>query len=146
MGAYSEASRVRDRYPHDAITAADRAARKAAAQHAPESTCDCVGVEALAAALVVTDGPAEQVTPACQEPSAGSYPEHEKLAAVKDKSQAIGEFLDHVPFQLCKWEPARSEWVPVAWNAVLADYFHINMVALDQEKRAMLDEIREQQP
>ena len=69
MSRYADASRVRDRYPPDAIQAADRAARRAAKTHAPESTCDCVGVEALAALLEVIEGPAPEVAPSCQEGS-----------------------------------------------------------------------------
>jgi hypothetical protein len=44
------------------------------------------------------------------------YPEHEKLKAIKDKSQAIGEFIDwlesekHV--QLCTLDAEGDEYVP----------------------------------
>jgi hypothetical protein len=34
------------------------------------------------------------------------YPEHEKLIEVKEQSQAIGEFLDNSPYQLCWWREA----------------------------------------
>lgn len=31
------------------------------------------------------------------------YPEHDKLAAVREQSQAMGEFLDFAPYTLCEF-------------------------------------------
>lgn len=105
------------------------------------------------------------------------YPEHEKLAAVKAKSQTIGEFLDHMPYTLAEWRddlitevecswdctpddpdpdhescdgtgwrtvPAKEQFVPVRLSVqeVLAEYFGIDLDRVEEEKRAMLDEIR----
>jgi hypothetical protein len=41
------------------------------------------------------------------------YPEHEKLQAVKDESQAIGEFLDNSGYTLAKWrdETPVPRWI-----------------------------------
>lgn len=42
------------------------------------------------------------------------YPEHEKLHEVKDRSQAIGEFLDYSKFTLCEYrEPPEGtlHWI-----------------------------------
>lgn len=47
-----------------------------------------------------------------------SYPEHEKLDAVKERSQAIGEFLDFTPGQLCEWQEAGDNGLPrYVWSA-----------------------------
>jgi hypothetical protein len=79
----------------------------------------------------------------------GGYPEHEKLGAVVEKSQAIGEFLEwcnercwylchptESPFEGCYWP------VPGSINDHLAAYFGIDQNKLEAEKREMLDEQR----
>ena len=99
------------------------------------------------------------------------YPEHEKLARVKNHSQAIGQFLEwlqgekDVFLQVYKqWEEEResmAEWagesVPRTYMAqcegyvplgasttdLLGEYFDIDQTALEGEKVAMLEAIRE---
>jgi hypothetical protein len=76
------------------------------------------------------------------------YPEHDKLHAVKDQSQAIGSFLDWLQNErkprtvlaIHEWD----EWVPTneRIEALLAEYFEIDLKKLEEEKRAMLDELR----
>lgn len=41
------------------------------------------------------------------------YPEHEKLQAIKDESQAIGEFIEDGPYTLCEWKnsPDVPRWI-----------------------------------
>lgn len=75
------------------------------------------------------------------------YPEHEKLKAIKDTSQAIGEFLDLGPWTLCRWIPENSEthgsYEPVHdIQGVLAEWFGIDRQALDREKQEMLESLR----
>jgi hypothetical protein len=95
------------------------------------------------------------------------YPEHAKLTKVKDKSQAIGEFLEFgLPFgvTLAHWvkycprelegrceggdectHTTDSELVAgagVSIQSMLARYFDIDEKKLDEEKRAMLEEVR----
>lgn len=122
------------------------------------------------------------------------YPEHEKLSVVKDKSQAIGEFLDWLSEQqvrLARYEDAAHsdaprdlivgrtpDGQPIFVNdetgeesqyirsyqrredsdywykpggfypinerieAILAEYFEIDLNKIESEKRAMLDELR----
>lgn len=112
------------------------------------------------------------------------YPEHQKLQAISDESQAIGEFIENGGFVLCThreagdngeplyvWcdgcdhggrqptsrdyyrdlaeeNPAYESWypgyVPVGKpiNELLADYFGIDLAALEREKRQMLDAVR----
>lgn len=90
------------------------------------------------------------------------YPEHEKLAKVKDESQAIGEFLENCGYTLCEimydapWngpggltrEPTRDGGgafyaVSKGTNRILADYYGIDLDRLEAEKRQMLDKLRE---
>ena len=95
-----------------------------------------------------------------------TYPEHEKLAAVKERSQEIGTFLDWLNGEkqivMCKWHESHSETHSVPKSAfapdgritytdpagygpanentekLLAQYFGIDLDVLEKEKRAML--------
>jgi hypothetical protein len=79
------------------------------------------------------------------------YPEHEKLHAIKDKSQAIGEFLDFfLPSKgivLMESFSARRphDYVPTRRSiySLLAEFFNIDQDKLDAEKEAMLTVLRE---
>lgn len=78
-----------------------------------------------------------------------TYPEHEKLAKVKDTSQAQGEFLDWLGGQgihLMEWAEEIQQYVPShrGITALLAEYHGIDQDALEQEKRQMLEAIRAQ--
>ena len=93
--------------------------------------------------------------------SEATYPEHEKLGAIKDKSQAIGEFLDWLRSEkdvvLCcrqestivqvedGWEGDPAGYYPakLTTERLLTEYFGIDQVRLEQEKRAMLAKLRE---
>jgi hypothetical protein len=102
--------------------------------------------------------------------STDPYPEHTKMQAVADHSQAIGEFLENSGWALAEWAcihcgaalsgPRRDPDLPrdgdccnnpvlrlleVGWplQRVLAQYFKIDLDRLEQEKRAMLDALRE---
>lgn len=79
---------------------------------------------------------------------ASDYPEHDKLAAVAEMSNAIGEFLDYGLAQqglvLCE-QPYRrgnqSRWpspTSRSIHSILAQWFDINEDALEAEKRAMI--------
>ncbi len=88
------------------------------------------------------------------------YPEHEKLKAVRDKSQAIGDFLEWLRgtkgFRLARWEKVPDESAlageceevdrlvqqSINTEEILAEYFKIDLTKLEQEKRAMLDSLR----
>jgi hypothetical protein len=83
------------------------------------------------------------------------YPEHAKLMAVRDRSQAVGEFLDWLQheqgYSICEWserveEDDEHEYRPAGWvnlhrpiDSWLAQFYQINPVRLEEEKRAMLD-------
>lgn len=92
------------------------------------------------------------------------YPEHDKLAKVKDKSQTCGQFLDWLESDgriLCKYHKHTDDcgvdrWghpdcgyseeslVPIHTSIedLLAEFFQIDRKKLEQEKRQMLNEIR----
>ena len=78
------------------------------------------------------------------------HPEHEKLKAISDTSQAIGEFLSWLQVegmticQLGRYE----EFSPIrtSISTLLARYFEIDEQKLEREKAAMLADIRAGQP
>jgi len=47
----------------------------------------------------------------------GDYPEHEKMAAIAEQSQAIGEFLDTGGYTLCEFRTIEGFRDP-SWGAV----------------------------
>lgn len=86
---------------------------------------------------------------------ATKYPEHAKLRAIKDKSQAVGDFLtwleerhmfvgEQLPDETDRdgdvWP---GEIVRTAKNTeqLLAEFFDIDRTRLSQEKDAMLQEV-----
>lgn len=78
------------------------------------------------------------------------YPEHAKLSAISDESQAIGQFLEDGPYLLaeyCEIEGFRDlQLVPAQKpiQQVLAEYFDIDLARIEAEKRRMLEQIREE--
>ena len=84
------------------------------------------------------------------------YPECEKQAKIKDKAQVCGEFLEYLRshgYVLAVWqhrgapEPGGyDELIPTRESIehLLAGFFEINLAKVEQECRAMLDEIRAQ--
>jgi 1-aminocyclopropane-1-carboxylate deaminase/D-cysteine desulfhydrase-like pyridoxal-dependent ACC family enzyme len=77
------------------------------------------------------------------------YPEHEKMAKVQEKSQAIGEFIDWLEMNnryICEYTGGRfGEYSPdrVPINRRLAEFFGIDLNIIEAEKKAMLAEIRQ---
>lgn len=98
------------------------------------------------------------------------YPEHEKLKAVKPQVDAVASFLEYLDaehLRICKPHEHTDDcygesWVPGIKMLVcgflaegyepvrkrieewLAEHFEIDQNKLDDEKRAMLDELRRQ--
>jgi len=76
------------------------------------------------------------------------YPEHEKLQKIQDKSQTIGEFLDWLGYEheyfICEKSGKYQEWYPISQNhqKLLAQYFDINLDKLEQEKKQMLEALK----
>ncbi len=74
------------------------------------------------------------------------YPEHAKQRAIIDKSQAIGEFLDRMSGgSRAKGAPfirlyGRWRWMSIP--KILAEYFKIDPNKIEEEKQAMLAELR----
>ena len=73
------------------------------------------------------------------------YPEHAKLQAVVNESQAIGEFIANSGYVLAEWDRNGRDLLPVAKSIteVLAEYFDLNMDRLYDEKDLMLVQLRE---
>jgi hypothetical protein len=74
-------------------------------------------------------------------------PECEKLAAVSDLSQAIGEFIEWAQMQgiqLCSWSDRFREFSPIheSINNILARHFGIDLVKIEDERRAILESLR----
>lgn len=80
------------------------------------------------------------------------YPEHEKLNKVQDQSQWLGEFLDWLQSNgrvIGEWKEIEEfgnyhKLLPVSLNInqLLAEYFDIDLVKIDKEKRQMLKDLR----
>lgn len=96
------------------------------------------------------------------------YPEHDKLSAIKDFSQKIGEFLEWLKYEkrltLCRVHEEHDsscyneeddldcglregDYFPVYVRDtdLLAEFFDIDQNRLENEKRAMLEECRKHQ-
>jgi len=75
------------------------------------------------------------------------YPEHDKLRAVNDQSQAIGEFLDLflpkvgiVLMERDKYGDYHPTYRTI--QSLLAEYFEIDLDKIEAEKRQMLEDLR----
>ena len=81
--------------------------------------------------------------------------ELEKLAAVREQSQAIGEFLDWLQHEkevnLLRFnkdgEIDDPEYLPLRMSIeeLLAEYFHIDLKKVEQERRQLLDQLQAKQ-
>lgn len=86
-----------------------------------------------------------EAEPVKTEQQTSEYPQHEKLKAVKDQSQAIGEFLEWLnekDFVVAKFDARNCMLYQeyLAMDRILAEHFEIDLNALEAEKRAMLAE------
>jgi len=78
------------------------------------------------------------------------YTEHEKLKAVADQSQAIGEFVDWLSWEkgihLAEWEDTEApRMYPTSVGIVrlLEEFFDIDGDRLEDEKRHMITQLQE---
>jgi hypothetical protein len=76
------------------------------------------------------------------------YPECKKMAAVQEKSQVLSSFVDWLQskgIHLAKWQKRYSVdelcEIHVPYEELFADYFGIDLKAVECERRAMLDSI-----
>lgn len=79
------------------------------------------------------------------------YPEHDKLTLVHEKSQAIGEFIDWLGSEkfihLLTYVDDSVGYVPAGnIQDLLAEFFDIDLKVIDQEKRAMIEQLRTAHP
>lgn len=71
-------------------------------------------------------------------------PELDKMLAVKDRSQAIGEFIDGAPYYLAEYvtyddiEGERLAVVQKPIEQILADWFGIDLAKCEDERRLLL--------
>lgn len=78
----------------------------------------------------------------------GKYPEHTKLKAIASKSQVCGEFVewlaDKKGIVLAQFHGLSGHHYqnPTPLRALLAEFFEIDSKKIEEEKRAMLDEMR----
>ena len=77
-----------------------------------------------------------------------AYPEHDKLTKIKDQSQAIGEFMDWLADDgifLAHYEEGYNfpHHVHTPITDLLASFFGIDQKKLEEEKRQMLEGIRQ---
>lgn len=77
------------------------------------------------------------------------YPEHEKMSTIVDKSQSIGEFIewlnDTKNYKICEKTGDFVRYYPIrkSVECLLAEFFGIDLGKIEQEKREMLEDIRE---
>ena len=72
------------------------------------------------------------------------------MLGVTDKSQVVGKFLDWLNSEkgivLARWvsEDGRDELCPdyTSYERLLADFFEIDLVAVENEKRSILAQLR----
>jgi hypothetical protein len=75
------------------------------------------------------------------------YPECEKMVAVQDKSQAIGEFIEwlqhYKEYEICHICPEEGEYAPIYFSTeeLLAEFFEIDLKKVEKERRKMLKEL-----
>jgi len=75
------------------------------------------------------------------------FPEHTKLRAVKEKSQACGDFIawlrDTCDVTLCVWDKTSQHYEadPTSITTRLAEFFDIDRKKLEAEKQAMYAEL-----
>lgn len=81
-------------------------------------------------------------------------PECEKLVKVSEESNKIGGFLEWLTGEegayICKWEEKYESFYTIytgnnGINQVLAKYYNIDLDKVEQERRALLEWIREAQ-
>ncbi len=79
------------------------------------------------------------------------YPECEKMQGVKDKSQAIGEFLEwlnyekHIILATAGDEENSGDLSMIHYSSeeLLAEFFEIDLKKVEKEKQQILKEIRQ---
>lgn len=88
------------------------------------------------------------VDPAMIRARSPEYPEHDKLRAVNDRSQVVGEFLDWLDGEGIRLARATEtglyDWILVRESPreLIAKFFEIDLNQIEREKRMMLAEQR----
>lgn len=76
-----------------------------------------------------------------------SYPQHDKLRAVKDKTQTINDFLEFLEENGVELVRFKDDWrlTRQQRDKFIAEFFEIDLDELEREKRAMIERLREYQ-
>lgn len=85
-------------------------------------------------------------------PQQPQCPECERLAAVSEESNKIGDFLEWLQNKVtfCEWDDSHERYEKHKYdytsiNGILADYFNIDLDKVEKERRALLEWLREVQ-
>ena len=76
------------------------------------------------------------------------YPEHEKMAEIREQSQICGEFLEWLTtdggYHLAQQSDSGPWTVPALYSVpeLLARFFEIDLGKIEVEKQQMLEDIR----
>ena len=71
-----------------------------------------------------------------------SFPEHEKLKSLRGENQICGEFIEWIGQRGYRITPINRNVRPFCIRRALAEFFDIDEDKLEEEKRAMLDNLR----
>lgn len=77
-----------------------------------------------------------------------TYPEHEKLKNIQEQSQWLGEFMEWVQTQrmfLARYGESDESYplmVHKSITTLLAEYFNIDLIKIENEKRDMIEDCR----
>lgn len=75
-----------------------------------------------------------------------NYPEHEKLKALQGANQIVGNFIEwlgEAGYVIAKYDDIGDLWsANRSIDRLLAEHFEIDLDKLEEEKVAMLEEIR----
>jgi len=80
---------------------------------------------------------------------ASEFPECEKMSAIRDKSQVIGEFIEWMKQErgltICSCSACGNYYVPTATTIeqLLLKFFDIDQDKVETERRSMLNSMRE---
>lgn len=71
------------------------------------------------------------------------HPELDKLLAVTEESQTIGEFIETAGYTLGHWDGEKFVPTNKTINQILADYFEIDLMKVEMERRVILERLAE---
>lgn len=70
------------------------------------------------------------------------YPQSNRLAEVREEWDSIYDFLNNVPYSLAEHGSYHPNYISKTTETVLYEYFGIDPVELEKERKAMLQNMR----